>query len=251
MPQEVYCGFQVTGDDRMGQKSKPKKIPRASNKTSENPTLGWVLDPDVLKWKNRGLWTVCLGKMRQRVDRRQPFFLRLSWQGTESKKVGTGKLNRGAMMMICLKLSFLPCSTLWFSFAVGPSMREKAPKSYDPVRLHGRTIGWFSRLQYTVWSFWSQGRSFPQYLNHGEYCTNRFWNEIVWIAFRDWIPGTNASKQLTLILFDVRIWWTKFKAMRVVWRESKFPSLRRNKVNIGWSLNIVCPQYKVTQKIHA
>ena len=55
MPQEVYFGFQVTGDDRMGQKSKPKKIPRASNKTSENPTLGWVLDPDVLKWKNRGL----------------------------------------------------------------------------------------------------------------------------------------------------------------------------------------------------
>ena len=43
------------GDDQMGQKSKPKKIPRASYKTSENPTLGWVLDPDVLKWKNRGL----------------------------------------------------------------------------------------------------------------------------------------------------------------------------------------------------
>ena len=98
MPQEVYCGFQVTGDDRMGQKSKPKKIPRASNKTSENPTLGWVLDPDVLKWKNRGLWTVCLGKMRQRVDRRQPFFLRLSWLGNGSKKEDTKVLNRSAKL---------------------------------------------------------------------------------------------------------------------------------------------------------
>ena len=58
------------GDDRMGQKSKPKKIPRASYETSKkNPTQRRVLDPADpadLKRKN---------------------------------------------MMICLKLSFLPCLT--------------------------------------------------------------------------------------------------------------------------------------------
>ena len=33
MPQGGYSGFQVTGIIEWGQKSKPKKIPRASNKT--------------------------------------------------------------------------------------------------------------------------------------------------------------------------------------------------------------------------
>ena len=32
-----YSGFQVTGMIEWGQKSKPKKIPRASNKFQENP----------------------------------------------------------------------------------------------------------------------------------------------------------------------------------------------------------------------
>ena len=81
-----------------GAKIKTQKIPRASNKTSENPTLCWVLDPDDLKWKNRGLWTVYLGKMRQRVDRRQSFFLRLSWLGNGSKKEDTKMLNRRAKL---------------------------------------------------------------------------------------------------------------------------------------------------------
>ena len=32
-----YTGFQVTGIIERGQKSKPKKLPRASNKAPENP----------------------------------------------------------------------------------------------------------------------------------------------------------------------------------------------------------------------
>ena len=51
MPQEVYSGFQVTRMIEWG-KSQPKKIPRASYKTTKkNPTQGWVLDPEDLKRK--------------------------------------------------------------------------------------------------------------------------------------------------------------------------------------------------------
>ena len=34
-----YSGFQVTGMIKWGQKSKPKKIPRASNKTPKIPLI--------------------------------------------------------------------------------------------------------------------------------------------------------------------------------------------------------------------
>ena len=88
MPQEVYCGFQVTGMIEWGKNQNPKTSLGLPTKPQKHPIKGWVLDPEDLKRKNRGLWTVYLGKMRQRVDRRQPFFLRLSWQGTESKKEG-------------------------------------------------------------------------------------------------------------------------------------------------------------------
>ena len=56
MPQELYCGFQVTGMIEWGKNQNPKKslgLPTKPQK--KNPTQGWVFDPDDLKRKNRGL----------------------------------------------------------------------------------------------------------------------------------------------------------------------------------------------------
>ena len=83
-----------------GLPTKPQKIP---------PWAGYSI-PTIFKWKNRGLWTVYLSKMRQRVDRRQPFFLRLSWLGNGSNKEDTKMLNRRAK----LKTLMIMPQTLFF-----------------------------------------------------------------------------------------------------------------------------------------
>ena len=247
MPQEVYCGFQVTGDDRRGQKSKPKKIPRASNKTSENPTLGWVLDPDDFKWKNRGLWTVYLGKMRQRVDRRQPLFLRLNWLGNGSKKVDTKMLNRRAKLktlMIMPQTLFFCLVQLCHDFLSQWDLvcdRKHLKAMTQSVYMGGLLVGSvaFSTLSDHF------GRKVAVFLSILIMVSIA---RIVWIVFREYLEPLPANS------------WRSFCLTSEVGEESLRPwelcGGNQNfhpydEINIGWSLNIVCPQYKVTQKIHA
>ena len=234
----------------MGQKSKPKKIPRTSYKTSK--TQSWVLDPDDLKRKNRGLWTVYLGKMRvQKVDRRQPFFLQLSWQGTESKKVGTGKLNRGSDDDDMPQTFFFAVFNLVSDFLSQWDLvcdRRHLKAMTQSVYMGGLLVGSvaFSTLSDHF------GRKVVVFLSILIMVSIARTVFEMWLFELFFVNSWNQCQQTgDFVILHSFCLTSKVGAQSL--RPRKMGGGNQNfhpydEINIGWSLNIVCPQYKVTQK---